>query len=69
MSEVKDYYAILNIPHNATTAQIERAYEQLAHHWLPEKHNHHLEHAHKKFDEINEAFEVLYNRNSRLHYD
>lgn len=45
------------------------AYERLANQWLPERNKNNRQQAEQRFNEINEAFEVLYNRNSRSHYD
>ncbi|CAM6005058.1 unnamed protein product, partial [Sphagnum balticum] len=54
---VKDYYKILQLPPNATTYQIELAYEKLASQWHPDRHKDDLQIAEQKFKDINEAFE------------
>ncbi len=54
----RDYYAILNVPHNASEAQIKKAYRQLALTYHPDK-NPGDEAAAAKFREITEAYEVL----------
>jgi DnaJ-class molecular chaperone len=41
----------------------------LANEWHPDRHKLNKEEAQNKFNEINEAFEVLYNRNNKTHYD
>lgn len=69
MSNVKDYYKILGVSHAASTFEIEQAYEKLANKWLPERHKANIQEAESKFKDINEAFEVLFSKNSRSHYD
>jgi len=38
---LKNYYAILGIPENASLFEIENAYENLAAKWHPDKHKEH----------------------------
>lgn len=38
MSTVKNYYDILEIPTNATSFDIEKAYQKLSGQWHPDKH-------------------------------
>lgn len=66
---IKNYYAILGIPENASLFEIESAYEKLAAKWHPDKHKEHRKSAEAKFHDINEAFEVLSDRNKRASYD
>jgi len=66
---LKNYYAVLGIPENASLFEIENAYEKLASKWHPDKHKEHRKSAELKFQEIAEAFEVLSDRNKRAHYD
>ncbi len=61
----KDYYQILGIGKNATEDEIKRAYRKLAHQYHPDKNKG----DDKKFKEINEAYQVLGNREKREQYD
>lgn len=61
----KDYYEILGIGKNATDDEIKRAYRKLAHQHHPDKTNG----EDKKFKEINEAYQVLGNKEKRHQYD
>lgn len=65
----KNYYSILEIQPDATSFEIEQAYQRLATHWHPDRHRENRRHAEDKFNDINEAYENLSNRNSRLIYD
>ncbi len=67
--DLKNYYAILGIPENASLFDIESAYEKLASKWHPDKNKEHRKSAEMKFQEIAEAYEVLSDRNKRSHYD
>lgn len=61
----KDYYEILGIPKTAAEKEIKRAYRRLAHQYHPDKNGG----DDKKFKEINEAYQVLGNREKREQYD
>ncbi|RIA88723.1 hypothetical protein C1645_713123 [Glomus cerebriforme] len=65
----KDYYKILNVDKNADEEQLKKAYKKLALKWHPDRHQTEKEEAEKKFKEINEAFEVLSDKNKRQIYD
>lgn len=63
----RDYYEILGIPKDATEAQIKKAYRDLA-----RKHHPDIDQspqAEEKFKEINEAYQVLADREKRESYD
>jgi len=66
--EFKDYYKILGIAKNATDKQIKNAYRKLARKYHPDL-NPDNKTAEKKFQEINEANEVLSNAENRKKYD
>lgn len=66
--EFKDYYKILGIAKNATDKQIKNAYRKLARKYHPDL-NPDDKAAEKKFQEINEANEVLSNAENRKKYD
>jgi len=61
---MKDYYQILGVPKNASPEEIKKAYYKLAHKYHPDKGG-----DDKKFKEINEAYQVLSNKEKRAQYD
>lgn len=64
----KDYYQILGIERNASDASIKKAYRKLARKYHPDLNKNNKK-AETKFKEINEANEVLGNKESRAKYD
>lgn len=68
MSTKRDYYAILGIPKNATTAEIKKAYRNLAKKYHPDA-NQNSSVAEAKFKEISEAYDVLSDEKKRQMYD
>lgn len=66
--EFIDYYEILGIPKNATEDDIKKAYRKLARKLHPDL-NPNDKDAHKKFQKINEANEVLSDPEKRKKYD
>ncbi|AZJ36029.1 DnaJ C-terminal domain-containing protein [Tenacibaculum singaporense] len=66
--EFIDYYKVLGINKNATAAEIKKAYRKLARKYHPDT-NPNDEEAKKKFQQINEANEVLSNPENRKKYD
>ncbi len=63
-----DYYKILELDKSATEADIKKAYRRLARKYHPDV-NPNDENAKKKFQQINEANEVLSNAENRKKYD
>lgn len=63
----KDYYDILGVSRNATDEEIKSAYRRQALKWHPDRNK--SKEAEEKFKEINEAYEVLSNREKRAAYD
>ena len=64
----KDYYKILGVAKNASSQEIKKAYRKLAGKHHPDK-NPDNKIAEEKFKEINEANEVLSNKEKREKYD
>ena len=63
----KDYYEILGVNRDATEAQIKSAYRKLARKYHPDVNK--TKEAESKFKEINEAYEVLADKQKRQRYD
>lgn len=63
-----DYYSILGLPKTAGTDDIKKAYRKLARKYHPDMNPNDAE-AHKKFQQINEANEVLSDPEKRKKYD
>jgi len=61
----KDYYKILGVDRNASDEEIKKAYRRLAHRYHPDKPGG----DESKFKEINEAYQVLSDKNKRAAYD
>lgn len=65
---MKDYYKILDISINATKDEVKKAFRSLAKKYHPDR-NVNDENSLRKFQEVNEAYEVLSNEDSRREYD
>jgi len=61
---MKDYYKILGINKAASDEEVKKAFRKLAHRYHPDKGG-----DEKKFKEINEAYQVLSNKEKRNQYD
>lgn len=64
----KDYYEVLGVSRGASGDEIKKAYRQLAQKYHPDR-NEDKEKAEEKFKEINEAYQVLSDKNKRAQYD
>jgi DnaJ-class molecular chaperone len=64
----EDYYKILGVPRNATQAEIQKAFRDLARKYHPDLHPDDPD-AKKKFQQIQKAFEVLNDPEKREMYD
>lgn len=66
--QTKDYYGILGITKDADEDEIKKAYRKLAFQYHPDTNNGDQQ-AEDRFKEINEAYDVLGDRNKRSRYD
>jgi curved DNA-binding protein len=66
--EYKDYYKILGVQKDANADEIKKAYRKLALKYHPDR-NKDDKNAEEKFKEINEAYQVLGDKEKRAHYD
>lgn len=66
--EYKDYYKILDVDKSASQDDIKKQYRKLAKKYHPDLHPDD-EKAHEKFKEVNEAYEVLNDKEKRKQYD
>jgi len=62
---MEDYYKILGIHRNASDEDIKKAYRKLAHKYHPDK----SEGDEVKFKKINEAYQILSNKDRKAQYD
>lgn len=70
MAETKrDYYEVLGVQKNATDEELKKAYRKLAKQYHPDANPNNKEEAEKKFKEVNEAYEVLSDKQKRSMYD
>ena len=60
----EDYYQILGVSRDASQEEIKKAYRKLAHQYHPDKGG-----DEKKFKEINEAYQILSNKEKKAQYD
>jgi curved DNA-binding protein CbpA len=68
MQSERDYYEVLGIAPGASAQEIRRAYHKLAFQCHPDRHQE-SEEAHKKMEEINEAYAILSDPIRRREYD
>lgn len=67
MTSKKDYYELLGVTRSASESELKSAYRKLALKWHPDRNKE--AGAEAKFKEINEAYEVLSNKEKRAKYD
>ncbi|HLA42771.1 MAG TPA: DnaJ domain-containing protein [Aggregatilineales bacterium] len=65
----KDYYKILGIPRSATNGDIQKAFRRLSKQFHPDLNRQAEAEARKRFQEINEAYQVLRDPARRLLHD
>ncbi len=66
--DYKDYYQILGVERSASADDIRKAYRKLAMQYHPDR-NPGNKQAEEKFKEINEAYQVLSDKEKRTRYD
>ncbi len=69
MAQKRDYYEVLGVEKNATDEELKKAYRKLAKKYHPDANPDNKEEAEKKFKEVNEAYEVLSDKQKRQMYD
>jgi len=67
MATKRDYYEILDVPKTASEAELKTAYRKKALQWHPDRNK--SSEAETKFKEVNEAYEVLSNKDKKEAYD
>jgi curved DNA-binding protein CbpA len=65
--DIRGYYAILGVSHNANFLEIKKSYRKLARKYHPDRNKSPL--AEETIKKINEAFEILSDRRKRKQYD
>ena len=66
---MRNYYEILEIGIDASDIEIKKAYRKLAKEYHPDKHTNNDNFSSKEFIEINEAYEILNNKETRAKFD
>ncbi|MBI2943142.1 MAG: molecular chaperone DnaJ [Candidatus Wallbacteria bacterium] len=69
MAEKRDYYEVLGVARNAGEDEIKKAFRKLAMRHHPDRAGGDHKEAEEKFKELNEAYEVLSDREKRQRYD
>ena len=68
LADKRDFYEVMGVPKNASEDEIKKAYRKLAKKYHPDLNPGDKE-AEAKFKEVNEAYEVLSDRDPRARYD
>lgn len=68
MADKRDYYEVLGVSKTATDDELKKAFRKLAKQYHPDLHPDDKE-AEAKFKEVNEAYEVLSDKDKRAKYD
>ncbi|ETV83239.1 hypothetical protein H257_04014 [Aphanomyces astaci] len=65
----KDYYQVLGVKRDASDDELKKAYRKMALKWHPDKNVNNKEQAQSKFQDVNEAYEVLSDKQKRTIFD
>lgn len=68
MADKRDFYEVMGVPKNASEDEIKKAFRKLAKQYHPDLNPGDKE-AEAKFKEVNEAYEVLSDKDKRARYD
>jgi molecular chaperone DnaJ len=66
---MKDYYLVLGINKDASQEEIKRAFRRLALRYHPDRNPQDQKQVEERFKEINEAYQVLSDKDKRQRYD
>lgn len=69
MANKRDYYEVLGVNKNATEDELKKAYRKLAKQHHPDANQENKKQAEEKFKEVQEAYEVLSDKQKRQMYD
>ncbi len=69
MAQKRDYYEVLGVDRNASDEELKKAFRKLAKKYHPDANPDNKQEAEKKFKEVNEAYEVLSDKQKRQMYD
>ena len=69
MAQKRDYYEVLGVGKNATDEELKKAFRKLAKKYHPDANLDNKEEAERQFKEVNEAYEVLSDKQKRQMYD
>ena len=69
MADKRDYYEVLGVNKNSTDDEIKKAYRKLARQYHPDLNRDNAKAAEEKMKEINEAYDVLKDKEKRAQYD
>ena len=66
---MKSLYDVLGVPENASEEEIKKAFRKQAIRWHPDKNPDNAEEAEERFQEINNAYEIVSDKRKRAYYD
>lgn len=69
MAQKRDYYEVLGVDKNATDEELKKAFRKLAKKYHPDANPDNREESEQKFKEVNEAYEILSDKQKRQMYD